>query len=174
MFVLFFFCKFDSDRIARSCSRTQWSAWRSPTSRHAPKSSASCFWATKWRTLSSRRTKWTLTASTLPRNSEARPYFHFKLICAYHKKLKINSIACSFLFLFVCFLDPLMDTLMIDPVCLPTSNKIMDRSIIMRHLLNSATDPFNRMSLTEDKLVSGMDLKLKKFKYVIQGCEPKC
>jgi ubiquitin conjugation factor E4 B len=53
------------------------------------------------------------------------------------------------------FRDPLMDTLMIDPVCLPTSNKIMDRSIIMRHLLNSATDPFNRQNLTEDKLVSG-------------------
>ncbi len=44
---------------------------------------------------------------------------------------------------------------MIDPVLLPTSNKIMDRSIIMRHLLNSATDPFNRMALTEDKLASG-------------------
>lgn len=51
--------------------------------------------------------------------------------------------------------DPLMDTLMIDPVRLPTSNKIMDRSIIMRHLLNSTTDPFNRQRLTEDKLVSG-------------------
>lgn len=48
-----------------------------------------------------------------------------------------------------------MDTLMIDPVRLPTSNKIMDRSIIMRHLLNSATDPFNRVNLTEDRLVSG-------------------
>lgn len=52
-------------------------------------------------------------------------------------------------------LDPLMDTLMVDPVRLPTSNKIMDRSIILRHLLNSATDPFNRLHLTEDKLVSG-------------------
>ncbi len=48
-----------------------------------------------------------------------------------------------------------MDTLMIDPVRLPTSNKVMDRSIIMRHLLNSATDPFNRQLLTEDRLIPG-------------------
>lgn len=51
--------------------------------------------------------------------------------------------------------DPLMDTLMIDPVCLPTSGKIMDRSIILRHLLNSSSDPFNRQPLTEDKLIDG-------------------
>lgn len=53
------------------------------------------------------------------------------------------------------FKDPLMDTLMVDPVRLPTSGKVMDRSIIMRHLLNSATDPFNRSHLTEDRLVPG-------------------
>lgn len=53
------------------------------------------------------------------------------------------------------FRDPLMDTLMVDPVRLPTSNKIMDRSIIQRHLLNSATDPFNRLHLTEDRLIPG-------------------
>lgn len=68
------------------------------------------------------------------------------------------------------FRDPLMDTLMIDPVCLPTSGNIMDRSIIMRHLLNSSTDPFNRMPLTEDRLVSGefylfKILKFKKFNF---------
>lgn len=52
------------------------------------------------------------------------------------------------------FSDPLMDTLMNDPVLLP-SGTIMDRPIIMRHLLNSQTDPFNRQTLTEEQLVPG-------------------
>lgn len=51
--------------------------------------------------------------------------------------------------------DPLMDTLMTDPVRLP-SGTIMDRSIILRHLLNSPTDPFNRQTLTESMLEPGM------------------
>lgn len=56
------------------------------------------------------------------------------------------------------FKDPLMDTLMTDPVLLP-SGQIMDRSVIMRHLLNSNTDPFNRQPLTEDMLLPADDLK---------------
>jgi hypothetical protein len=52
------------------------------------------------------------------------------------------------------FKDPLMDTLMTDPVLLP-SGQVMDRSVIMRHLLNSSTDPFNRQPLTEDMLQPG-------------------
>ncbi len=47
-----------------------------------------------------------------------------------------------------------MDTLMSDPVILP-SGIIMDRAIIIRHLLNSQTDPFNRQPLTEDELKPG-------------------
>lgn len=47
-----------------------------------------------------------------------------------------------------------MDTLMTDPVRLP-SGTIMDRSIILRHLLNSPTDPFNRQTLTENMLEPG-------------------
>lgn len=53
--------------------------------------------------------------------------------------------------------DPLMDTLMTDPVRLP-SGTIMDRSIILRHLLNSSTDPFNRQTLTENMLEPGICL----------------
>ena len=53
----------------------------------------------------------------------------------------------------LCVLDPLMDTLMTDPVKLPPSGNVMDRSIIVRHLLNSQTDPFNRQPLTEAELV---------------------
>ncbi|KXJ68611.1 hypothetical protein RP20_CCG002478 [Aedes albopictus] len=56
------------------------------------------------------------------------------------------------------FKDPLMDTLMSDPVILP-SGTIMDRSIITRHLLNSSTDPFNRQPLTEDMLIPATELK---------------
>ncbi|XP_050079139.1 ubiquitin conjugation factor E4 B [Anopheles maculipalpis] len=56
------------------------------------------------------------------------------------------------------FKDPLMDTLMTDPVLLP-SGTIMDRAIITRHLLNSSTDPFNRQPLTEDMLKPATELK---------------
>lgn len=52
------------------------------------------------------------------------------------------------------FKDPLMMTVMSDPVLLP-SGLIMDRAVIMRHLLNSSTDPFNRQHLTEDMLQPG-------------------
>lgn len=56
------------------------------------------------------------------------------------------------------FRDPLMDTLMSEPVRLP-SGTIMDRSIILRHLLNSSTDPFNRQTLTESMLEPVPELK---------------
>lgn len=56
------------------------------------------------------------------------------------------------------FRDPLMDTLMNDPVILP-SGTVMDRPIITRHLLNSSTDPFNRQLLTEDMLVPATELR---------------
>jgi len=56
------------------------------------------------------------------------------------------------------FRDPLMETLMTDPVMLP-SGIIMDRPIILRHLLNSQTDPFNRQPLTESQLESATELR---------------
>uniref|UniRef100_A0A673US98 Ubiquitin conjugation factor E4 n=1 Tax=Suricata suricatta TaxID=37032 RepID=A0A673US98_SURSU len=56
------------------------------------------------------------------------------------------------------FRDPLMDTLMTDPVRLP-SGTVMDRSVILRHLLNSPTDPFNRQMLTESMLEPVPELK---------------
>lgn len=58
------------------------------------------------------------------------------------------------------FKDPLMDTLLEDPVILP-SGTVMEKSIILRHLLNSQTDPFNRQPLTEDQLKPATDLKKK-------------
>ncbi|XP_077997981.1 ubiquitin conjugation factor E4 B-like [Glandiceps talaboti] len=59
------------------------------------------------------------------------------------------------------FKDPLMDTMMTDPVLLPTSDTVMDRPIIERHLLNSSTDPFNRQPLTSEELVPVPELKTK-------------
>lgn len=50
------------------------------------------------------------------------------------------------------FLDPIMSTLMRDPVFLPTSNMTMDRANILRHLLAAEHDPFNRQPLKADML----------------------
>lgn len=86
------------------------------------------------------------------------------LALSYYSSLTLSSrlsgnhcfIFYQFWFIFLCcsLVDPLMDTLMNDPVLLP-SGTIMDRPIILRHLLNSQTDPFNRQVLTEEQLVSG-------------------
>ncbi|CAN8074443.1 unnamed protein product [Agarophyton chilense] len=57
------------------------------------------------------------------------------------------------------FQDPVMSTLMRDPVRLPTSGVVMDRSVISRILLSDKFDPFNRKLLTEDMLVEAVDLK---------------
>lgn len=56
-------------------------------------------------------------------------------------------------------LDPLMDTLMEDPVLLP-SGKVMDRYVIVRHLLNSSTDPFSRQPLSEEMLLPGIKVNM--------------
>ena len=44
-----------------------------------------------------------------------------------------------------------MDTLLTEPVRLP-SGVIVDRPVIIRHLLNSPQDPFSRQYLTVDML----------------------
>ena len=41
---------------------------------------------------------------------------------------------------------------MTDPVMLPSSKQIVDRTTIARHLLSDQTDPFNRAPLTMDML----------------------
>mmetsp|Transcript_13919 Transcript_13919/g.21033 ORF Transcript_13919/g.21033 Transcript_13919/m.21033 type:complete len:987 (-) Transcript_13919:160-3120(-) len=57
------------------------------------------------------------------------------------------------------YLDPLMATIMTDPVMLPKSRVVVDRSVILRHLLNSTTDPFNRSELHTSDLISMPKLK---------------
>ncbi|KAK8392611.1 hypothetical protein O3P69_014791 [Scylla paramamosain] len=56
------------------------------------------------------------------------------------------------------FMDPLMQTLMEDPVELP-SGVVMDRPTIVRHLLNDPTDPFTRQPLSEEQLLPAEALK---------------
>ncbi|KAF9919148.1 hypothetical protein BX616_000836 [Lobosporangium transversale] len=59
------------------------------------------------------------------------------------------------------FLDPLLFTLMEDPVLLPTSNISIDRSTIKSHLLSDSTDPFNRMPLKISDVVDNIELREK-------------
>ena len=59
------------------------------------------------------------------------------------------------------FFDAMMYTLMEDPVMLPSSKQVVDRSTIARHLLSSQTDPFNREPLTMEGVTSMPELKKK-------------
>ena len=53
------------------------------------------------------------------------------------------------------FLDGLMFTVMEDPVLLPSSRMVLDRSTITAHLLNNPIDPFNRSPLQIQDLIPG-------------------
>lgn len=53
------------------------------------------------------------------------------------------------------FLDPLMYTLMEDPVRLPVSKIVIDRSTIRSHLLSDPHDPFNRVPLKIEDVLPG-------------------
>ncbi|KAI0670862.1 ubiquitin conjugation factor E4 [Trametes maxima] len=57
------------------------------------------------------------------------------------------------------FLDPLMYTLMRDPVTLPSSRVVVDRATIKSHLLSDTKDPFNRMPLSLDDVLPNVELK---------------
>ena len=50
------------------------------------------------------------------------------------------------------FLDPIYNTIIENPVILPSSKKIMDYDIIKQHLLYGNFDPFNRDILTIDMI----------------------
>ena len=50
------------------------------------------------------------------------------------------------------FLCPIMSVIMTDPVMLPSSKQVVDRTTIARHLLSDQSDPFNRAPLTMDML----------------------
>ncbi|XP_053669699.1 ubiquitin conjugation factor E4 A [Anopheles nili] len=57
------------------------------------------------------------------------------------------------------FLDPIMSSLMTDPVILPSSRITVDRSTIARHLLSDQSDPFNRSPLTMEQVKRNDQLK---------------
>ncbi|KAJ1919311.1 Ubiquitin conjugation factor E4 [Mycoemilia scoparia] len=57
------------------------------------------------------------------------------------------------------FYDPILYTLMKDPVLLPTSGNIMDRATIKGYLLNDPRDPFNRKPLKIEDLVPQDELR---------------
>lgn len=57
------------------------------------------------------------------------------------------------------YLDPLMATLMTDPVQLPSSKAIVDMSTIKSHLLSDSSDPFNRVPLKIQDVVPATELK---------------
>ncbi|KAA6410505.1 MAG: ubiquitin conjugation factor E4 [Lasallia pustulata] len=59
------------------------------------------------------------------------------------------------------FLDPLMFTLMEDPVILPTSRTSVDRSTIRSHLLSDPNDPFNRAPLRIEDVVPDTALRAR-------------
>ncbi len=64
------------------------------------------------------------------------------------------------------FLDPLMFSLMEDPVILPMSKQTIDRSTIRSHLLSDPTDPFNRQPMSIEDVLPNIELKerIKVFK----------
>ena len=57
------------------------------------------------------------------------------------------------------FLDPIQCTLMRDPVTLPDSGVVLDRSTIKRHLLCDPSDPFSRASLKIEQVTPNKELK---------------
>ncbi len=59
------------------------------------------------------------------------------------------------------YLDPITNQIMNDPVLLPSSRVIVDRSTIETHLLSDPSDPFNRTKLAKEMLISVDDLKEK-------------
>lgn len=51
--------------------------------------------------------------------------------------------------------DPVLYTMMRDPVILPSSKVRVDLSTIKSHLLSDPTDPFNRVPLKIDDVIPG-------------------
>merc|ERR1712004_198403 len=65
------------------------------------------------------------------------------------------------------FLCLIMDTLMTDPVVLP-SGKVVDRTSIAKHLLTSPTDPFNREPMTIGDVKPDENLKKRILEWTVE------
>lgn len=57
------------------------------------------------------------------------------------------------------YMDPIMATLMEDPVILPISRQVVDRSTIQSHLLSDPQDPFNRTPLKIEDVIPNTELQ---------------
>ena len=58
-------------------------------------------------------------------------------------------------------MDPLMATLMTDPVMLPVSRTILDRSTIRSHLLSDPNDPYSRAPLKIEDVIPQPELQAR-------------
>ena len=69
------------------------------------------------------------------------------------------------------YIDPIMMSIMTDPVVLPSSKTVVDRHTIKRHLLSNDTDPFNREPLKIGEVVPAEELrkKIKEWKEKMSG-----
>ncbi|KAK4538435.1 hypothetical protein CDCA_CDCA17G4460 [Cyanidium caldarium] len=65
------------------------------------------------------------------------------------------------------FLDPIMATVMRDPVLLPSSRQVVDRATIVRHLLSDPHDPFNRQPLSADEVLPQAELKARIHAWIV-------
>ena len=70
------------------------------------------------------------------------------------------------------YLDPLLSTLMKDPVKLPSGN-IVDRPTIEQHLIDHTFDPFNRQPMTKDQVEPCLELKKEIEGWVAQQMSQK-
>ena len=66
-----------------------------------------------------------------------------------------------------------MCEIMTDPVRLPTSDTVLDRLTLKKHLLSDKTDPFNRMPLKEEDLVEMPLLKEEILSFIEQKRQEK-
>eukprot|EP00892_Ulva_mutabilis_P009456 jgi/Ulvmu1/6883/UM031_0088.1 len=66
------------------------------------------------------------------------------------------------------FVDPIMSTLMRDPVILPSSQQVIDRPNILRHLMTDPRDPINRAPLQASELIPATELKEKIHKWIAE------
>lgn len=65
----------------------------------------------------------------------------------------LGKLVTCFSILISCRSDPILYTVMEDPVILPSSQIVIDRKTIRSHLLSDSTDPFNRAPLSVDDLI---------------------
>merc|ERR1712080_143673 len=63
-------------------------------------------------------------------------------------------------------MGPIMSCVMKDPVRLPSSGVVVERSTIARHLLSDQSDPFNRAPLTMDMVEPEVQLKDRVEKWI--------